>query len=122
MARKASISPSDNSSANLNMDAAELCRVRQTANGSVKCEHGSQKRFLANSVFCAPKETLWAHTSRLPLAELTQPFTIGAGALHLQYSTIAAQSRTPATLRDTLLPKLLSGELSVRTLESTATA
>ena len=30
----------------------------------------------------------------------------------------ATQSRTLATLRDTLLPKLLSGELSVVALES----
>ena len=37
---------------------------------------------------------------------------------HAQVTANLHQSRTLATLRDTLLPKLLSGELSVAELES----
>jgi type I restriction enzyme S subunit len=40
-------------------------------------------------------------------------FTALAEAAHIQVEDNQQQSRTLATLRDTLLPKLLSGELSV---------
>jgi type I restriction enzyme S subunit len=40
-------------------------------------------------------------------------FTALAEAAHIQVEDNKQQSRTLATLRDTLLPKLLSGELSV---------
>ena len=43
-------------------------------------------------------------------------------ALLSQISANRAQSRTLATLRDTLLPKLLSGELSVAETEKEASA
>ncbi len=49
----------------------------------------------------------------VPPIELVTKFTALAEAVHLQIETNLHQSRTLATLRDTLLPKLLSGELSV---------
>jgi len=50
---------------------------------------------------------------KLPPATLMQKFGEIAGSWHELAGHNEAQSRTLATLRDTLLPKLLSGELSV---------
>ncbi len=47
----------------------------------------------------------------VPPVELVKKFTAIAEAAHLQVEDNKQQSRTLATLRDTLLPKLLSGEL-----------
>ena len=52
----------------------------------------------------------------VPPVELVKTFTALAEAAHLQVEDNKQQSRTLATLRDTLLPKLLSGELSVEEL------
>ena len=49
----------------------------------------------------------------VPPLELVKKFTALAEAAHIQVEDNKQQSRTLATLRDTLLPKLLSGELSV---------
>lgn len=49
----------------------------------------------------------------VPPAELVKRFTSFAEATHLQIEDNKQQSRTLTNLRDTLLPKLLSGELSV---------
>ena len=49
----------------------------------------------------------------LPPKELMAAFTAKVAPLYTQITANLHQSRTLATLRDTLLPKLLSGELSV---------
>jgi type I restriction enzyme S subunit len=49
----------------------------------------------------------------VPPQSILQQLFRPIGALLSQISANRAQSRTLATLRDTLLPKLLSGELSV---------
>ncbi len=54
----------------------------------------------------------------LPPKELMAAFTSKVAPLYAQITANLHQSRTLATLRDTLLPKLLSGELSVASLES----
>ncbi len=48
----------------------------------------------------------------VPPVELVKKFTALAEAVHLQVEDNKQQSSTLATLRDTLLPKLLSGQLS----------
>lgn len=53
-----------------------------------------------------------------PPANLTTAFDRAVGPLLSQIRANLHQSRTLATLRDTLLPKLLSGESSVAGLES----
>ncbi|MFO0061632.1 MAG: hypothetical protein ACK57O_12220, partial [Planctomyces sp.] len=45
--------------------------------------------------------------------ELMAAFTAKVASIYAQITANLHQSRTLATLRDTLLPKLLSGELSV---------
>ena len=50
----------------------------------------------------------------VPPPELVAKFTSLAEAAHLKIEVNKQESRTLAALRDTLLPKLLSGELSVR--------
>ena len=54
----------------------------------------------------------------LPPKELMAAFTDKVAPLYAQITANLHQSRILATLRDTLLPKLLSGELSVAGLES----
>ncbi|MCX6857285.1 MAG: restriction endonuclease subunit S, partial [Verrucomicrobia bacterium] len=49
----------------------------------------------------------------IPPDEIVAAYERQAGPLDEQIRTVESQSRTLATLRDTLLPKLLSGELSV---------
>jgi type I restriction enzyme S subunit len=49
----------------------------------------------------------------LPSKEIMTAFTAKVAPLYAQITANLHQSRTLATLRDTLLPKLLSGELSV---------
>ncbi|RLS37807.1 MAG: hypothetical protein DWH82_09880 [Planctomycetota bacterium] len=49
----------------------------------------------------------------LPPKEIMAAFTAKVAPLYAQITANLHQSRTLATLRDTLLPKLLSGELSV---------
>ncbi len=53
----------------------------------------------------------------LPSKELMAAFTAKVAPLYAQITANLHQSRTLATLRDTLLPKLLSGELSVAEVE-----
>ena len=53
----------------------------------------------------------------LPPKELMAAFTAKVAPLYAQITANLHQSRTLATLRDTLLPKLLSGELSVAGLK-----
>jgi type I restriction enzyme S subunit len=54
----------------------------------------------------------------VPPVEISQKFAVRAEPIFRLIDENAKQSRTLATLRDTLLPKLLSGELSVASLES----
>jgi type I restriction enzyme S subunit len=54
----------------------------------------------------------------LPPKELMVAFTAKVAPLYAQIIANLHQSRTLATLRDTLLPKLLSGELSVAELNN----
>ncbi len=54
-----------------------------------------------------------------PPRPLQQAFGEAVNSLFLRISENELQSRTLATLRDTLLPKLLSGELRVTSLEQT---
>jgi type I restriction enzyme S subunit len=54
----------------------------------------------------------------VPPSDLVHKFTAMAQASHLQIESNLNQSRTLTTLRDALLPKLLSGELSVAGAES----
>ncbi len=49
----------------------------------------------------------------VPPTDLVKKFTVLAEAIHLRLETNLHQSRTLAALRDTLLPRLMSGELSV---------
>jgi type I restriction enzyme S subunit len=53
----------------------------------------------------------------IPPTKIVAAYERQAGPLDEQIRTIENQSRTLATLRDTLLPKLLSGELNVSALE-----
>jgi type I restriction enzyme S subunit len=55
----------------------------------------------------------------IPPAEIVAAYERQAGPLDEQIRTLENQSRTLATLRDTLLPKLLSGELSVADFAAT---
>jgi type I restriction enzyme S subunit len=55
----------------------------------------------------------------LPPKELMSAFTEKGAPLYAQITTNLHQFRTLATLRDTLLPKLLSGELRVAEVEQT---
>ena len=58
----------------------------------------------------------------IPPAETVAAYERQAGPLDEQIRTLENQSRTLATLRDTLLPKLLSGELSVGGIEKEVSA
>ena len=58
----------------------------------------------------------------VPAAELQAAFAEIVGPWDERGTIALEQSRTLATLRDTLLPKLLSGDLSVRNLENFAEA
>ena len=54
----------------------------------------------------------------IPFASLIRAFSDVSKPMFDRINRNTEQSRTLATLRDTLLPKLLSGELSVAGLES----
>ena len=60
-----------------------------------------------------PKDALEMPLLVVPPVELVKKFSALAGAVHLQIENNKQQSRTLAALRDTVLPKLLSGELRV---------
>ncbi len=60
-----------------------------------------------------PKDALEMPMVVVPPFELVEKFTALAQAAHEQVEDNKEQSRTLAALRDTLLPKLLSGELTV---------
>ena len=61
--------------------------------------------------------TNWKDISRYPLAlppvELASAFQNHVAALHQRITVSVRQNRSLSGLRDTLLPKLLSGELKV---------
>jgi type I restriction enzyme, S subunit len=63
-----------------------------------------------------PKDALEMPMLVVPPVELVKKFTLLAEAAHIQVEENKQQSRALATLRDTLLPKLLSGELSTEHL------
>ena len=56
--------------------------------------------------------------SVVPPVEIAEKFAERADPIFRLIDENAKQSRTLATLRDALLPKLLSGELSVAKIES----
>ena len=91
---------------------ALYCNARHFIERLVQGGHGSifdtitTSTFEATDVLLAPKEVLLAFDK-----QVTPLFQQVHANLH--------QSRTLATLRDTLLPKLLSGELSVAGVEPT---
>jgi type I restriction enzyme, S subunit len=58
----------------------------------------------------------------LPPAEMLDAFEAKAGTLRRRIEANARESRTLATLRDALLPKLLSGDLRVPAATSSALA
>jgi type I restriction enzyme S subunit len=64
------------------------------------------------------KDSILRYRLAWPPEELAGRFSAEAETLYSQYSTNAAQSRTLATLRDSLLPKLLSGEIRVTVNEA----
>jgi type I restriction enzyme S subunit len=76
-----------------------MAEIESRATGTTFAEI-SKQNFRPISVVLPPKELMTAFT-----AKVTPLYTQICANLH--------QSRTLATLRDTLLPKLLSGELSV---------
>jgi type I restriction enzyme S subunit len=88
---------------------ALYCNVRHFIERLVQGGHGSifdtitTSTFEATAVLLAPKEVLLAFDKHVT-------------PLFLQVHANIHQSRTLATLRDTLLPKLLSGELSPTTI------
>jgi type I restriction enzyme S subunit len=64
-----------------------------------------------------PTTSLKAIPLVVPPIDVSKRFDELVQPLFLQREQLAHQSRTLATLRDTLLPKLLSGELSVAELQ-----
>ena len=58
----------------------------------------------------------------VPPSELIRAFTILAQDIHAQFQSNLGQSRTLAALRDTLLPKLISGEVRIPEAERLETS
>ncbi|MEU2974023.1 restriction endonuclease subunit S [Nocardiopsis alba] len=77
--------------------------MRSLANGSTFLEL-SRKNFKAMPI-------------RMPETEALQRFSATVGPLHRRACKAAAESRTLAELRDTLLPQLMSGKLRVKDAE-----
>jgi type I restriction enzyme, S subunit len=84
----------------LNWCQANMTEIESRATGTTFAEI-SKQNFRPIRVLLPPKELIAAFTSKV-------------GPIYAQISMNLHQSRTLATLRDTLLPKLLSGELSIR--------
>ena len=83
----------------LNWCQTNMAEIESRATGTTFAEI-SKQNFRPISVVIPPKE-------------LMADFTAKVAPLYAQITANLHQSRTLATLRDTLLPKLLSGELSV---------
>ena len=105
----------------------------------MRCNRASVSPFYITSYFKTPEgqHRLLANTSSTGVPSISQPvtylrqlkmvvpppallkvFDMTVGQIHLKMADNDKQSRTLATLRDTLLPKLLSGELSVAAVTS----
>ncbi|HEY1173377.1 MAG TPA: restriction endonuclease subunit S [Verrucomicrobiae bacterium] len=105
----------------------------------MRCNRALVSPFYITSYFKTPEgqHRLLANTSSTGVPSISQPvtylrqlkmvvpppallkiFDTTVGQIHLKMADNDHQSRTLATLRDTLLPKLLSGELSVATSRS----
>ena len=67
-----------------------------------------------------PTNALGGFPMVVPPAPLARKFGTVAGLLMERASRAIRESRTLADLRDTLLPKLMSGELRVKFLEAKA--
>jgi type I restriction enzyme S subunit len=76
---------------------------------------GSAQPFIPNSSLASAKVLR-------PSSQIAEAFCGIVAPLRRMQSANENQSRTLATLRDTLLPKLLTGELSVAGAEKTAEA
>ncbi|MBP8289638.1 MAG: hypothetical protein KAX51_07535, partial [Chromatiaceae bacterium] len=76
--------------------------------------------FISNgtTINMLPMDALEMPMLVVPPVELVKKFTALAEAAHIQIEDNKQQSRTLTTLRDTLLPKLLSGELSLAAVNS----
>lgn len=85
---------------------ALYCHTRHFIDRLVQGGHGSIFDTITTSTFEATEVLL-------PPEELLQAFDRAVKPLFHQIRSNLHQSRTLATLRDTLLPKLLSGELSI---------
>ncbi len=99
----------------LNVPFALYCNARDFIERLVQGGHGSifdtitTSTFEATDILLAPKEVLLAFDKQV-------------APLFKQLLANLHESRTLAVLRDTLLPKLLSGELSVGSLEKEVSA
>jgi type I restriction enzyme S subunit len=91
-------------------DVALFCQVRQAVGDLVHAAHGSVFDTLTTRTFQSYQAVLPEPRTLLAFEERVRP--LFEGILGNQ-----RQSRTLATLRDTLLPKLLSGEIRVKQAE-----
>lgn len=89
----------------LNWCQTNMVEIENRATGTTFAEI-SKQNFRPISLVLPPKELMAAFSGRV-------------APLYAQITANIHQSRTLATLRDTLLPKLLSGELSVSTAAET---
>lgn len=65
----------------------------------------------------APAECFWQYLIAVPLAPIAQRFEDSVKPLMAMSRANSEQSRTLTTIRDTLLPKLMSGEIRVKDAE-----
>ncbi|HTV48311.1 MAG TPA: restriction endonuclease subunit S [Phycisphaerae bacterium] len=89
---------------------ALYCMIRHEMSDLVQSAHGSVFDTITTSTFAS-------QNIALPPKELLQQFEQTVTALFQRALTNTEESRTLATLRDTLLPKLISGELRVKDAE-----
>jgi type I restriction enzyme S subunit len=64
-----------------------------------------------------PAESLWHYLLAVPPEQLAERFGLFVRPLFARASSAVRESRTLVTIRDTLLPKLISGELRVKNAE-----
>jgi type I restriction enzyme S subunit len=89
---------------------ALYCQLRQGIENLVHAAHGSVFDTITTSTFNSARFALPPDRLFVALEELVSP-------LFKRVLVASEQSRTLATLRDTLLPKLISGELRVKDAE-----
>ena len=97
----------------LNAPFALYCQLRQEINALVHAAHGSVFDTITTSTFTNSKVVI-------PTPELIAAFERLAAPVFLRILSNTDESRTLATLRDILLPKLISGELRIYDAEKLA--